>query len=137
MATTRRAMRYPVLPRKPKPKAGYSQQLAEEAAKVYSEIVDGEAIVTYRWPGWKNAENVIEMGLASLAEVAKQRVDPKAAMQAGLWLVEYGNRQLEKSGRSADGAAIMNQLEALYKRALPGAEGEPLVVNVEEEKEGR
>jgi hypothetical protein len=103
---------------------------------VYAEIVDGEAIVTYRWPGRKNAENLI-MGLASLAEVAKQRDDPETAMRAALWLVEYGNRQLEKSGRSADGAAIMNQLKALYKRALPGAEGEPFVVNVEEEKEGR
>jgi hypothetical protein len=55
------------------------------------------------------------------------------AYKAAGFLIEFGQRQLERSGQN-HGAEVMEQLRALYAKALP-ERSEPLVVNVEDEKE--
>jgi hypothetical protein len=56
------------------------------------------------------------------------------AYKAAGFLIEYANRQMERAGQN-HGGEIMEQLKALYAKALP-ERSDPLVVNVENEKEG-
>jgi hypothetical protein len=84
-------------------------------------------------PGWQEAKTLIESGLAAMVIISRQEVDVEMAYKAAGFLIEFGQRQLERSEQN-HGAEVMEQLRALYAKALP-ERSEPLVVNAEDERE--
>lgn len=103
------------------------RKLQTDLQTLYAEVMDGEAVLHWRLPGWQSAERMIEAGLAAITKVAMQDGDVEIAMKAGMYLVEYGMRVMERGGKQIEGAGVMAQLEQLYRKALP-VEAEALVV---------
>lgn len=110
------------------------RKLQRDVEDLYAEIVEGETVLTLRLPNWRTAEAQIESGLAAVTKVAQQEEDPEMAFKAGVFLIDYGHRQMERAGKMLDAGGVMAQLEGLYRKALPvDAEAQPLV---EEEGKG-
>lgn len=105
------------------------RKLEQELTALYAEVIEGETVLSLRLPNWRSGEAQIESGLAAITRVAKQEAHPEIALKAGIFLIEYGTRTMERAGKQLEGSSVMAQLEQLYRKALPvEAEVQPLVV---------
>ena len=111
----------------------YSQKLEDDVDRLYSEVMEAEAVRQWRLPGWREAANVLEHGLAAMVRRSQQEEDREIAYKAAGFLMEYGKREMEREGQGAKhGGQVMDQLEALYRKALP--EGVAPLVEVVDER---
>jgi hypothetical protein len=120
-------------PRAPFPRRD-KKALQRDVEKLYGEVMDAEAVMALRLVGWEDARVILQSGLAAMVQISRQEADVEMAYKAAGFLIEYANRQMERAGQN-HGGEIMEQLKALYAKALP-ERSDPLVVNVENEKEG-
>lgn len=131
MPITRRKTRYPQLGTRKTTTPQRKRKLEQDLQALYAEVMDGEAVLHLRLPGWQNAERMMEAGLAAIVRVANQDFDVEFALKAGMYLLDYGMRLQERAGVKLEGSQVMAQLETLYRKALPAEPVEALVVEEE------
>jgi hypothetical protein len=110
-----------------------SRKTREDIEKLYAEVIEGEAIATLRLPGWEDAKTLIESGLAAMVMISRQEEDLEMAYKAAGFVIEFGQRAMERAG-GTQGQEVMEQLRALYAKALPES-SEPLVAEAREEEQ--
>jgi hypothetical protein len=110
----------------PKSNLRKNNQVRQEIARVFTDPV---VLRTCS----QDARKLLEHGLATMVRVSQSQ-DPKYAMEAGRWLVEYAQRALEQQRQPPrpkpvdERVEIIAELRGLYAKAL-NANPRPLVID--------